>query len=142
MVDALSSAYPNSRTMKKHISQFSGLALMVLILGCGRAPEPQAKAHEFGLDEQLMAVLPLVDEGAVLKVCADDKAGNLRFSFLAATPDPANPGQTVAADPIPMEKQLTAILQVVDEHHMVKIHRETDEASGEMHLIFSIERKG
>lgn len=127
--------------MKKHLFQLSGIALMVMALGCSRTPEPKAEAQQFGLDEQLLAVLPLMDEGAVMKVCADDKAESLSFSFLAATPDPANPGQTMAADPMPMEQQLATILQVVDEHHMVKLHQETDEASGEPHVVFSVERR-
>lgn len=128
--------------MKKHLFQFSGIALIVLAVGCSRAPEPKAQSYALDMDEQLMAALPLVDEGMVMKVCSNVGSESLSFSFVAEKPDPANPGQTMAVDPIPTEKQLAAILRVVDEHHMVKVHQETDEASGEMHLVFSIERKG
>lgn len=128
--------------MKKHLFQLSGIALMAMALGCSRAPEPKAQSHALDMDEQLMAALPLVDEGMVMKVCSNAGSESLSFSFVAEKPDPANPGQTLAVDPIPTEKQLAAILQVVDEHHMVKVHQEMDEASGEMHLVFSIERKG
>ncbi len=127
--------------MKKHLFQLSGIALMVLALGCSRAPEPKAETQPIGLDEQLLAVLPFVEEGTVMKVCSDDKAESLSFSFLAEKADPDNPGRTMAADPMPIEKQLATILQVVDEHHMVKVHQETDEASGEPHVVFSVERR-
>lgn len=128
--------------MKKHLFQLSGMALLVLAASCGRAPGPKAQVHALDMEEQLLAAMSLVDEGMVMKVCSNAGSESLSFSFVAEKPDPANPGQTMAVDPIPTEKQLAAILQVVDELHMVKVHQETDEASGEMHLVFSIERKG
>lgn len=127
--------------MKKHLFQLSGMVLMMLAVSCSRAPEPKAQSHALDMDEQLMAALPLVDEGMVMQVCSNVGSESLSFSFVAEKPDPANPGQTLAVDPIPTEKQLAAILQVVDEHHMVKVHQETDEASGEPHVVFSVERR-
>lgn len=114
---------------------------MVLALGCSGTPGPQAEAPGFGMDEQLLAALPLLNQGAVLKACADEKSEVLSFSFLAEKPDPANHNKTLPADPMPTEEQLTAILRLVDERHTLKVRSER-EADGRSHLVFTIHRDG
>lgn len=129
--------------MKTKLSLFAGSALLMLAMGCAKPSERQSNTDKLGMDEQLLAVLPVLDRNTVLKVCdAKDDHGNLSFSFVAEKPDPNDPGKTIAADQLSLEKQVAMILPLVDADHAFIVRSTTDEASGHKQLVFTIQRNG
>jgi len=121
------------------------VALMALLLGCSEASAPQAvaKAEGMSFEQQMMAVLPILDQDIVLKVCNTNTRpgdrGSLDFSIEAAKADPKNPGKLIPIDPLSVQQQLAKILPVVDENHALNIRSVKDEASGQAHLVFTIQ---
>lgn len=118
---------------------------MALFMGCSEASAPQAeaKAEDMGFEQQMLAVLPALDQGTVLKVCNMNTRpgdhGSLQFSIEAAKADPKNPGKLIPMDQLSIQQQLAEILPLVDEHHALNIRSVTDEASGQAHLVFTIQ---
>lgn len=115
-----------------------GIAWALLALGCSEPAEKQASTKDLNFEEQLMAVLPLADQAHVLKICNTGKGEALSMSILSEKPDPGNPGQTVPTDPIPVEKQLSGILTLVDKDHSLNIRQVTDPKNGQRQLEFTI----
>lgn len=120
-----------------------GVALIMLSLGCSKASEPQTKANNLSLEEQMLAIFPKMEQGTVLKVCntigQPGDRGSLQFSIMAAKPDPNDAGRTIPTGPLSVEQQLAAILPFVDEHHALNIRSVTDKTSGQAHLVFTVE---
>ncbi|MBS1568465.1 MAG: hypothetical protein JST45_03390 [Bacteroidetes bacterium] len=129
--------------MKNRTILFSGVAFTLLSLGCSKASPPPADANKLSQEEQMLAVFPKMDPGTVLKVCNTSgqpgDRGSLQFSIMAAKPDPNNPGRTIPTDQPSLEQQLAAILPFVDGQHALNIRSVTDKASGQVHLVFTVE---
>ncbi len=131
--------------MKKVNIIGGSVALMALLLGCTEASAPQAvtKAKGMNFEQQMLAVLPTLDQGTVLKVCNTNTRpgdqGSLNFSVQAAKADPKNPGKLIPMDQLSLQQQLAEILPLVDENHALNIRSVMDEASGQAHLVFTVQ---
>ncbi|MCC6840715.1 MAG: hypothetical protein IT230_11200 [Flavobacteriales bacterium] len=127
--------------MRTPILLCGGIAL--LLLGCSRTQEPVAEATDQRFENQLLAVLPHLGQGTVLKVCnTNDQPGDkgvLEFSIVPEKPDPANPGKLLPVDPLTTAEQLAAILPLVDQRHSFNIRSVAGRNGGQPQLVFTIE---
>ncbi|MGB3526971.1 MAG: hypothetical protein WBB32_13500 [Flavobacteriales bacterium] len=130
----------------KRVDLFGGcVALIAFFLGCSEAgaPQAEAKAKDMGFEQQMLAVLPVLDQGTVLKVCnmnaRPGDQGSLQFSIEAAQADPNDPGKLIPMEQRSLEQQLAEILPLVDEHHALNIRTVTDGSNGQAHLVFTIQ---
>ncbi len=131
--------------MKTRIVTAAGIALMMLALGCTTANEKQASDKDLNFEAQLTAALPLADQGFVLKICNTNEEagdhGSLSMSILSEKPDPDHLGKTISTDPITLEKQLAAILNLMDQDHSLNIRQEPGEEGSPAQLIFTVHKR-